>query len=239
LISLAGSWLAILSAVLTSRTIVQRLSGYEWHACSQVLAASRRFYALRLCLAELKKYYQELVEPSVPKGMIHPQFCPSINSFNELGSTITFTYVRPLELDPACVVFLARRDDNQKDIVVKFVRRYSVEAHRLMAAKNFAPHLICHQPLGEGYGDLALVVMDYVHGKTLHDLYNESEVLDPDVHDALRKALEYLNGNKFIMPDLRRPNVMLTDECLPAIERLRIIDFDWHAISLSSFQQCL
>ncbi|THU78765.1 hypothetical protein K435DRAFT_876281 [Dendrothele bispora CBS 962.96] len=120
-----------------------------------------------------------------------------------------------------CVTFLARRNDSGQRIVVKFARRCGVEAHIFMAKEGLAPQLFCHQRLGSGYGDLALVVMEYVDGQTLYDLHGSDE-LPQDICLAIRAALDKLESESYIMPDLRRQNLMVTRGGEP-----RIIDFDW------------
>lgn len=87
LVGLAGPWLVVMGAVMTSQTVVQRLSAYEWLGCSRVLddaqvfAIARRLYALRLAIKDLEAYYQFLSTPTVRVGHIHPRFCPFITFF--------------------------------------------------------------------------------------------------------------------------------------------------------------
>ncbi|KAJ3782759.1 hypothetical protein GGU10DRAFT_297341 [Lentinula aff. detonsa] len=239
LISLAGPWLVIMGAVLTSRVITQRLSPYEWLGCSrvldddQVLQVARRLYALRLSIADLKEYYQNLPSPVVQPDHIHPRFCPCIKSFSLDGENVQFVYVQPLQRDPSSVTFKAIRSDTQSPIVIKFARRYGEDAHKWMADKRLAPKLLTCESLGEKYGNLLLVVMEFVEGQTLHDAYDSTEPLPENVRYGVRKALDVLAQGDFVFGDLRRPNVMLEneneDEELedPLEKRIRFIDFDW------------
>ncbi|EEB89619.1 hypothetical protein MPER_12262 [Moniliophthora perniciosa FA553] len=279
LIGLAGSWIGILGAVMTTRTIVQRLSGFEWFGASRVLDTQhvlklgRLLYALRLGIAELKEYYSKLEAPTVIPGTdsdsdsdsdsdpgsdsgsetetetetkakvkvkpkpktvtpVPPRFCPYVNSFvDSEGQTIHFSYVTPLEHDPVCATFKAKLLDGQdagKLVVVKFVESYGVDAHRHLAKKGFAPQLLHDGTSGPHYGDLSLIVMDFVEGQTLHDLYQGA--IPKDVRKAIRKVLDELAKKQFIIGDLRRPNVMLVEaeDADESVEkRLRFIDFDW------------
>ncbi|KAJ3796359.1 hypothetical protein GGU11DRAFT_831818 [Lentinula aff. detonsa] len=243
LISLAGPWLVIMGAVLTSRVITQRLSPYEWLGCSrvldddQVLQVARRLYALRLSIADLKEYYQNLPSPVVQPDHIHPRFCPCIKSFSLDGEDVQFVYVQPLQRDPSSVTFKAIRSDTQSPIVIKFARRYGEDAHKWMVDKRLAPKLLTCESLGEKYGNLLLVVMEFVEGQTLHDAYDSTEPLPENVRYGVRKALDVLAQGDFVFGDLRRPNVMLEneneneneDEELedPLEKRIRFIDFDW------------
>uniref|UniRef100_A0A0W0FIA2 Uncharacterized protein n=1 Tax=Moniliophthora roreri TaxID=221103 RepID=A0A0W0FIA2_MONRR len=161
----------ILGAVMMSCTIVQRLSGFEWFSCSraldneQVINLGRLLYALHLGIAELKQYYSNLVAPTVISGHVAPRFCPYINSVvDSTGRTAK----------------LLDREDAGKLVVVKFVKQYCAAAHTWLAGKGFALCLVYDGSSGPQYGGFALMVMDYVEGKTLHVLYDE-EVLPNDV----------------------------------------------------------
>jgi hypothetical protein len=222
-----------MGAVITSRVIVQRLSSYEWLGCSrilddnQVFVIARLLYALRQSIDDLKTYYEMLETHTVIPGNIHPRFCPSVSSFHdvETESVVNFTYVAPLEPGPRCVIFKAIRQDTQESIVVKFVRRYGKEAHEWMAERGHAPRLIRIEPLGLGYDNMNVVVMDHVVGHTLEELYPEG--LPPDVRSEIKSALDVLSSGGFVFGDLRRPNVMLADGLDPIATRIRFIDFDW------------
>ncbi|KAJ3810266.1 hypothetical protein F5876DRAFT_42169 [Lentinula aff. lateritia] len=233
LIGLAGPWIVIMGAVLTSRTIVQRLSAYEWLGCSrmfddeQVHRIAHVLYALRLSLVELNEYYARLSSPVVEPGHIPPRFCPSISSFSIRKTKIPFVYAYPLQHNPASVTFKATRTDTKESVVIKFVRQYGHDVHKLMAAHGLAPKLLSFSPLGELYGNLNLVAMEFIEGKTLHDAYDISQPLPDSVKNSVRKGLDLLNKEGFVFGDLRRPNVMLADGDEPAEKRIRFVDFDW------------
>ncbi|KAF5340817.1 hypothetical protein D9757_015128 [Collybiopsis confluens] len=235
LIGLAGPWIVIMGAVLTSRPIVQRLAPYEWLGRSrlfddrQVYRIARLLYALRRSIVELSQYYANITSPVVNPGCIHPRFCPSVTSFSIDKTEIPFVYDRPLEDDFACVTFKVTRADTQTPVVVKFVRQYGHDAHRLMAEHGMAPKLLSHTPLGECYDELSLVAMEYIKGKTLEDAFDPSQPLPEPVRNRIREGLDLLEAAGFVFGDLRRPNVMLADGEEPVGERIRFIDFDWAA----------
>ncbi|KAF5386518.1 hypothetical protein D9757_005878 [Collybiopsis confluens] len=235
LIGLAGPWIVVMGAILTSRPIVQRLVPYEWLGRSrlfddrQVHRIARLLYALRLSVVELNEYYTKLRQPDVRPGCIHPRFCPSITSFSIDKTRIPFVYDRPLEDSHACIIFKVTRTDTQTPVVIKFVRQYGCDAHRLMAANGMAPKLLSHTPLGGCYDELSVVAMEFVQGKTLEDVYDPSQPLPAPVKNRIREALDILAEGGFVFGDLRRPNVMLADGEEPLGERIRFIDFDWAA----------
>ncbi|KAJ8503208.1 hypothetical protein ONZ45_g11067 [Pleurotus djamor] len=232
LISLAGPWIAILGAVFTTRVIAQRLAGYEWYGLSRanddetIFAAAKQLYALRLCIADLREDYKKLSECIAEDGALHPRFFPYITSYVDLdGTAVQFTYIKPLAIDPSCVVFLAERADTNKDIVVKFTPRYCADAHKWMANAGYAPHLEACHPLGEGYGKLKIVVMEYVQGEAFHQLYGHEGPIPATVRETLDRARAHLRRGGFILPDFRRPNLMWIDGSDE--HPLKIIDFDW------------
>src|SRR5262245_13203158 len=62
----------------------------------------------------------------------------------------------------------------RRKVVVKFIQVYNARAHRLLAAAGRAPELFyCSEedPDSEDFGDLIMVVMDYIRGKTAHQWY--------------------------------------------------------------------
>ncbi|KXN81872.1 hypothetical protein AN958_03574 [Leucoagaricus sp. SymC.cos] len=234
IVGLAGPWLVIMGAVMTSRVIVQRLSSFEWLGCSrvleerQVLEAARHLYALSISTRELNDYFGQLTPPSVIPGHIHPRYCPSINCFidEKTSHKVSFIYERPLERDPSSVAFLAIREDTREQVVVKFVRRYGKDAHNHMANIGLAPQLIHYSNLGDTHDRLSLVVMEYVIGKTLHDIFGNND-LPIDILDGVKLALGFLDQGGYVLGDLRRPNVMIAEGNGPIQKRMRFIDFDW------------
>ncbi|KAH7880236.1 uncharacterized protein C8R40DRAFT_1157877 [Lentinula edodes] len=213
--------------------IVQRLSADEWLGCSlmfddeQVHRIAHVLYALRLSLVELNEYHARLSSPVVEPGHIPPRFCPSISSFSIRETKIPFVYAYPLQHNPASVTFKATRTDTKESVVIKFVRQYGHDVHQLMAVHGLAPKLLSFSPLGELYGNLNLVAMEFIEGKTLHDAYDISQPLPDSVKNSVRKGLDLLNKEGFVFGDLRRPNVMLADGDEPAETRIRFVDFDW------------
>jgi serine/threonine protein kinase len=218
---------------VTYQIIVQRLTDYVWLAVSralddeQVLRVGRILWALRLGLAELKDYYENsLQEVTVPNDQLHPRFFPSTTSLSVNGSDFHFKYLQPLQLEPSCVTFLARRHDSQGKIVVKFVRRYNLNAHQYMADLNLAPKLVHHALVGPNYGDLCIVVMEYVKGQTMSDIYHR-DMVPAKAKNAVQNAIKVLNKGGWIFGDLKRQNVMLASNDGPVEGRIRLIDFDW------------
>lgn len=138
-----------------------------------MLANLTRPLSLKESTQKLLSWYKTIkdLEPyDVSKPSNHPRFFPSPNKYLYNGGLIEFEYRKPLEDNETCVTYHARTvEDNPQDIVVKFVQ----DAHRPeTASTGFAPKLLYHGPINvtsemPSYGNLRMVVMEYVTGWTL------------------------------------------------------------------------
>ena len=231
LVATAGAWLAVLGGVFTDKWIVQRLTDFVGTGLDTPFAEARcremarTMYALRRNIERLEKYYEALdLHPNAHK-YVHPSAFPSITTFlDKTGNTTPFKYVRPLENDPGCVVFHAKTiGSSPMDVVIKSVECYGEEPHQLLAKEHLAPQLLYFGKVGVHdddltFGELRMVVMEYVDGKTLHGVKR----VPPSAKEEVARALEILHDNDYAFGDLRRQNVMITRN-----EEVKLIDFDW------------
>jgi serine/threonine protein kinase len=129
----------------------------------------------------------------------------------------------PLESDSVCTTFLAKTEGPASEpIVVKFVHHYNKEAHELLAAKGMAPKLRYCDQVGvrdgdPSYGDLCMVVMDFVDGETV----DKAKTFPPMFVQRIQDILDVLHQADFVFGDLRGPNVMITKN-----DEVVFIDFD-------------
>ncbi|KAJ7218242.1 hypothetical protein B0H12DRAFT_1241655 [Mycena haematopus] len=108
-----------------------------------VLRVARILHSLQASIRELEMYYTNLQPQRVDLKQPHPRFFPSITSYELNGEAVTFTYISLLESGPACKTFLAAFDGTaNKKVVIKFVKRYDEEPHRLLARLGLAPQLL-------------------------------------------------------------------------------------------------
>ncbi|KAF8918596.1 hypothetical protein CPB85DRAFT_1452173 [Mucidula mucida] len=142
------------------------------HACSRiggdtsVFAVARRFFALRRAIAELAAYYKTIHPSTTPD-----RYFPSFKSYtDENGNSVAFRYVKPLEMDLSCMIFLAKRLDSEEQFVVKFAYGFG----------GFTPQLLCHQLLDSGYDGWVLVAMDYVAGQKDLPMRGRIRIIDID-----------------------------------------------------------
>ncbi|KAK0492500.1 hypothetical protein EDD18DRAFT_1079650 [Armillaria luteobubalina] len=236
IVSIAGPWIVILGAIFPTLPIVQRLTDYLWLGNSRAndddhaLRLARIFQSLRLAIDNLEQYYQEIELPNSP-SIQTARYFPDITEYNDGTKVVRFQYLEPLEIDEACVTFLAKLDEahGEQQVVVKFVQRYGAEAHRLLASKGKAPALkYCGSISINGkcwYGSLQLVVMEFLHGRTVVERYEGS--ISETLRDAVRGAVQILHDQSFVHGDIRTPNIVIVDGAGDEGERIRIIDFDW------------
>jgi hypothetical protein len=79
------------------------------------------------------------------------------------------------------------------DVVIKFVELYREEAHQLLAKEHLAPQLLYCRRVGvhdddPTFGELRMVVMEYVDGETLHEVKR----VPPSAKEEVARALEIL-----------------------------------------------
>ena len=245
----SGAWLTILGAVFTDRPIVQRLTDMLWmgnsttHREDRLLHLAHVFLALRDSIQDLSDYYtavatdQNMQAFNKDSNDPHPRFFPYVTSVDcpEVG-LIQFKYLRRLEDDATCVTFLAQLlDGSGKEIVVKFVTAYGAKVHKMLHKKRYAPALLYYGPIPTAGTVLNTIPLPSDQGAQFRRLlplmsmvvmeYKKPGAWPASREDAkrqLRDALGYLHGNGYVFGDLRKPNVLFTED-----GRLSLIDFDW------------
>ncbi|TFL07248.1 hypothetical protein BDV98DRAFT_587752 [Pterulicium gracile] len=92
-----------------------------------------------------------------------------------------------------------------------------------------APPLISYAPLGPGYKNMSMIVMDLVPGMSLWDRYADNP-LPEAVKTGVKDILHVTEQEGYIYGDLRRRNVMVahTNSATTEVDNLRVqfIDFD-------------
>lgn len=66
-----------------------------------------------------------------------------------------------------------------------------------------------------------MVVMGYIDRQTAHQQYGD-QPLPLYIFVQAAEAIGILHAQNIVFGDLRRPNIMITDD-----DRVRLIDFDW------------
>ena len=256
LLSGSGAYLSILGVAFTDKFIVQRLTDAIWvgeatpHEDGRLHHLARVFHALRLAIETLDKYYDQVSnDQSIPELILnepHPRFFPYPTKFREYSPELkgkdrkwtNFKYVDLPRTGPTNITFIAEAENQSRMLVVKFVERYGVEAHVLLASEEMAPRLLyCGLLDGETdvrdgddraqgsiktgglyVGPIRMVVMDYIKGSTLNDKTHRPD----DVLPEIKKAVKMLHDRQLVFGDLRPPNVMVASD-----NKVYLIDFDW------------
>lgn len=120
-------------------------------------------------------------------------------------------------------MYIATLGDTDQEVIVKFTARYNKEAHVLLANAGLAPKLyFCERIVG----DLYMVVMDRVEGKTVWQLY-KSRAIPSSVVDQVERAVNHLHTNGIVFGDLRDNNILYTQVDGSAGGKVFLVDFDW------------
>jgi serine/threonine protein kinase len=225
----------VLGFALTDRVIVQRLTDFIWVGIDSTLSrahvnrVARIFYALKTSLDKLKSYYVNHTIDSLKPAPT--RYFPSITTYGKgPRQCVRFKYLGYLESSFDCVTLHAKTDTKPtRDIVVKFVERYSERAHRILAKARLAPQLLYYGPVHcdpkqPSYNSLYMVVMEYIDGFTYASAkLAMTKARRATVRSELDRALRLLHENGLVFGDLRAPNVMITKQK----EQVMLIDFDW------------
>ena len=193
----------------------------------------RVFSALRTGLEKLQSYYENLTPTR--KDPDPSRYFPSLTCYEDGGKIVEFEYVGYLENDFSCTTLRARTCTSPpRDIVVKFMQEpYGASAHEALAEAGLAPKLLyCGKPSlksgGPSYGEIEMIVMEYVDGDTVAALKTRRiwDDMKDVVRSEVRRALQILHEQKsLVYGDLRGPNVMVTKD-----KKVKLIDFDWAGV---------
>jgi len=197
--------------------------------CSQPLSANVPFLPVpndtrmqlqqaRLCSA-LRYGFTALYEFYTLNPTTDPQpGFPYERNFIMNGSSATLTYLRPLVQSPGRMLFIAKVDDKEDNLVlVKFTACYCEEAHALAADNDLAPGLHHVKELSSGF---VMVVMEY-EDKFCRWWGRDGAESSESLKQELEKLLRLFAARDIVHGDLRGPNILIQGD------KIRVIDFDW------------
>jgi len=220
---------------------------------------ARVFESLRLAVTTLDQYYDQILQapdipvlgPALASNQFHPRFFPYPTKFqeyrtepgpkSEAADDVTpeyteFEYIKPFSGVPANVTFLIKVKSSGRKLVIKFVDRYGVDAHQLLANAGMAPRLL-YCGLLDGRNDVRtagshaggrtkggglyvgptrMVVMDYIEGKTTAESASW-----PGVREKVEEVIQKLHEAQLVFGDLRGPNIIFSEG------KVFLIDFNW------------
>jgi hypothetical protein len=224
-------------AVWTLRPSIQILSSplvFNYHSTDtdNQIAAARHMAAFRKSVRSLERYYKALLpECELVNTLSHPILFPYPTSFTSLDDNrkISFNYTEQLEEDGGQskrLIFFGTLADGRSDaaICIKFVRRYSRDAHLHCALIGVAPKLRGFERLPGGW---YMVVMDKIVGyRVLADLPS-TDRLPHSLFDGIRAQLKTLHACNLVHGDLRDTNIFVKKD---DTTKFMIIDFDWSGV---------
>ncbi|KAI9450976.1 hypothetical protein F5148DRAFT_986718 [Russula earlei] len=129
-----------------------------------------------------------------------------------------FTYIRKIKQR---LVFEAELANGGKRVCVKFVRRYSKEAHEQCVKLQCAPNLLGFECLPGGW---IMVVMDYLDGDQYSDFVRLEQTDNRNLMEAMKGALDKLHQAGFAHGDVRDVNTMVNNN---NPSEFMLVDFDW------------
>ena len=172
----------------------------------------------------LRDYYKDVlpVIRSEPTNQPDPMFPypTQYTSLEEPSIQTRFKYVIQLEKDK--LLFRCSTIDHpDRTICVKFVRRYSKEAHIKCASLGFAPALQGFQTIAGGW---SMVVMDFVDDS--YQLLEDSNVKG-SFSSEIKEKVGSLHQAGYVHGDIRTTNMMVKKTGEPGII---LFDFDWAGV---------
>ena len=155
--------------------------------------------AIHKATVDLKEHYAR------DDSIRHPYYISDQN----FKSTKNFPYKE--------MVFEAEKEGQK--VVVKFSRKYGLNAHEKLAESNLAPEVISHETLAGGWN---AVVMKKVDGTAVSYLTSVSQ----ETKNGLKEVLRVLHSANFVHGDLRPQNILVTGD-----QHVCVIDFDWAGLA--------
>jgi len=192
--------------------------------------AARTFGALRIAIKKLEELYKQPMSQLEPRKYT-PLGCPYPREFTEQSTKrIQKFWYDETQILRDKRIFFGTVKDTEKKICIKFVRRYSPEAHRFCAEKGHAPELIAYEPLAGGWN---MVVMDVIetdlnrsgliyYKQLAMIIFRDRQPLKGPI-TSLIEALHNHGGTGYVHGDLHEHNILVRND----MTNFMLMDFDW------------
>ena len=197
-----------------------------FHTSDNAIRLARVFSVLSMCWIDLGHYYDGVISSASSKlSCLFPDPTP-VNPGDTLPILIYRKFFsRAGQLTSALMdlkntttaMYVATLNDTE--VIVKFAVSYNETAHHLLAEAHLAPKLyFC----GRVVGDLFMVVMEHVDGKSIWQLRHDITPIPGIVPTKVEEAVGLLHNKGIVFGDLRSNNILYTPS-----DRVIIVDFDW------------
>ncbi|KAJ2935845.1 hypothetical protein H1R20_g1250, partial [Candolleomyces eurysporus] len=236
IIGVSGNRVQVSAAIFLGRIYVTTLFALDlssgFHISETIVRLARVFEAVSKCRSELRSFYTQI---SLSSDATFSALFP--NPTSARGESLpSLTYRRfmartgqPMSTIPdlqnmTTTMYIAILDSTGCEVVVKFTARYNEHAHRKLADAGLAPKLhFCGRVVGNVY----MVVMDRVKGKSIWQLLEEKVDIPSIVPEKVEEALSILHENNIVFGDLRENNVVYGSSEGLEKGHVFLVDFDW------------
>jgi len=194
---------------------------FDYHSTDDELStmASRYMGAMRNAADKLKRLYEvEAMNVEPPPGTTSDARFPCYARYTCLIESVerNIRYVdKPFDDK---LIFVGKSDGI--DVVVKFVTKYSKEAHLHCASRGISPKLRGFEALPGGW---FMVVMDCVAKEFVH-IDTAKSTLTSELHDMVLEETARLHQAGYVHGDLRDTNLMVRED---GERGFILLDFDW------------
>lgn len=183
----------------------------------QWTSLARHLGALREAIKKLKALYSEESEmmTQVQMTSMDAIFYPAYCEFDQFDQVKSVEYTsQPFD---GKLVFHGKCDG--KEVVTKFVKRYSLELHNLCQQNGWAPRILGSRDLQGGW---TMVVMERLDESwKMACGYDKTEKLCAEI----RKVLVVIHQYNYVHGDVRDVNIMVKEE--GERQLIKLVDFDW------------
>jgi len=231
IVTLIGPSLSIYGAIYLDRVHVNRLAEAILTLSldnRKVIRVAHIIKALTVACNNLQDYWSKLSKLDDTNTEMKDK--QSLFPFPRSGEEFEFIYTGQIR-KLTSLIYTARLTTTEEEIVIKFVKQYNAEAHRLCATNNSAPVLLCYKP--RVVQEWGMVVMKYLGTtETLYDIIqNFSLKLSAEekinIYRDVTKAVRLLHSCDYVFGDLRTTNIIITYSPTCGRYQAQLIDFDW------------
>jgi hypothetical protein len=183
------------------------------------------FVAAAVLMARIWKDTKTFINNPPPRIPDSARYFPNLSAlprYNEgLPGTLNFDIVRPFtprsKKNSSLYIAVVRGEDEEKEIVVKFTRRYCIELHTFCAMKGNAPRILGYQKLS---GNWIAIAMDYVSAGSITNAQGRNKHRKKWAA-AARKLVKSFHDRGWVHGDLRDVNILCKRE------KPMLVDFSW------------
>ncbi|CAJ0748276.1 7217_t:CDS:1 [Entrophospora sp. SA101] len=233
LLYLAGPYLGIGGAVLGKEFTMEPLTPmfpllFMKNDLSAMESLTHALLALKVGIKELKNYYltcYEQIRCIENNALLRPENFPQICQFMIGETSFTFSYMKQLHNEK--LLFLVKGLSGAflgKLILVKFVKRYGIDAHIYCADQGIAPKFYAYNKI-PGW---SMVVMEYLTEyvdiyTAMHDLKLDQKVLFKKAEETIK----ILHDRDFVHGNLQASSILVSID----MRQMRIVDFVWSGLN--------